>query len=137
MRRPRETATTMIVAGLIALPAPAMSAAGWPSCWRDDGCPSLYLNVFTSQGDATLSVDRSCAASWRHVWGQRDARQTIVQWLDADAARCAFPSIPTRTKSASFRQAVIVVNRPRRRSHPPANPVVMFCYGDHTAVWPR
>lgn len=89
MRRPRETATTMIVAGLIALPAPAMSAAGWPSCWRDDGCPSLYLNVFTSQGDATLSVDRSCAASWRHVWGQRDTRQTIVQWLDADAARAS------------------------------------------------
>lgn len=65
--------------------------AGWPRCnaGRDDDCPPVYLNVVTRQGDARVSVERSCRADWRHDWGRNDARRTIRQWLAEDAPRGA------------------------------------------------
>jgi hypothetical protein len=84
---------------LVVLAAPDREAAGiawrlaeagsWPACRagrNEDTCPVLYLNIATRGGDAGLSVDRSCLATWRHEWGRPDAHQTIRQWLDEDAA---------------------------------------------------
>ena len=88
MKRPLEMAGAMALACLITAQV-AAAEDGWPRCSRDDDCPGLYLNVVTRQGDARLTVDGSCAAAWRHVWRERDARQTIVQWLDAEAARAS------------------------------------------------
>ena len=48
-------------------------------------CEQSFLNVVTAQGDANLSVDRSCAGDWRHRWGSGDARQTIRQWVNERA----------------------------------------------------
>ncbi|WP_422022269.1 hypothetical protein [Pyruvatibacter mobilis] len=83
MRRPFEAAAILALVGLIAAPA---AAEGWPRCWRDDDCPGFFLNVTTSQGDAKVSVGRACEGQWRHVWGQSDARDTIRQWLEGEAA---------------------------------------------------
>lgn len=66
--------------------APALAQDGWPRCDRDE-CPQAYLNVETDRGDARLSVSSACIGEWRHVWGVNDARRTIRQWLNADAAK--------------------------------------------------
>jgi len=88
MKRPLKTAGAMVLALTFAVPAPAISNEGWPQCYqnRDDYCPGFYLNVVTRQGDAIVSVGRSCAGVWRHIWRAPDARGTISQWLDANAA---------------------------------------------------
>ncbi len=86
MKRPLEKAGAMALALLFAAPAPAMSNEGWPRCMRDDDCPGFHLNVVTRQGEAIVSVGRSCAGAWRHVWRVPDARGTILQWLDENAA---------------------------------------------------
>ena len=69
---------------------PSLSqAAPWPYCsggGREEGCDVQYLNVRTSQGDASLTIDRACRAPWSHSWKQADAHQTILQWLNAQAA---------------------------------------------------
>ena len=85
MQPPLKWAAGAALASLITAP-PASANEGWPYCWRDDDCPGFYLTVTTVRGDARLSVSRSCAGGWRHVWHKRDARETIRQWLDADAA---------------------------------------------------
>ena len=85
MKRPFEAAAIVAFIGLIAAPA-AFAAEGWPRCWRDDDCPGFFLNVTTSQGDAKVSVRRACEGQWRHVWGRSDARNTIRQWLEGEAA---------------------------------------------------
>ncbi len=86
MAGPMKLGATVAVlaAGLVLAPAPGHA---WPRCHdEEDGCIS-YLNVVTHQGDARLSVERSCRGGLRHQWGRADARQTIQQWLDAAAAR--------------------------------------------------
>lgn len=85
---PRLAAASVLLGALTAVQAVTAAYATWPRCRssRDDGCPQLYLNVVTSQGDAALSVERRCRAPWRHRWGRADARQTIRQWLDGRAA---------------------------------------------------
>lgn len=85
MKRPLEAAVIAAFIGLIAAPA-AFAAEGWPRCWRDDDCSGFFLNVTTSQGNAKVSVGRACEGQWRHVWGRSDARNTIQQWLEGDAA---------------------------------------------------
>lgn len=85
MKRPLEMAGAMALACLISTHV-AVAEESWPRCSRDDDCPDTYLNVVTRQGDARLSIGPSCAGAWRHVWGKRDAHQTIMQWLDAGAA---------------------------------------------------
>ena len=84
MRRPFEAAAILALIGLIA--APAAAAEGWPRCWRDDDCPGFFLNATTSQGDAKVPVGRACEGQWQHVWSQSDARNTIRQWLEGEAA---------------------------------------------------
>jgi hypothetical protein len=86
MKRPLETAGAMALAIMFAAPAAATSNEGWPPCQRDEGCPGFYLNVVTRQGDATVTVGRSCNGASRHVWHAPDARGTIRQWLDENAA---------------------------------------------------
>lgn len=85
---PGLAAAGLLLAVLTAMQDAAAADATWPRCRpsRDDGCPRLYLNVITSQGDAALTVERRCRGLWRHRWGRADARQTIRQWLDARAA---------------------------------------------------
>lgn len=85
MKRPLEAPVIAAFIGLIAAPA-AFAAEGWPRCWRDDDCSGFFLNVTTSQGNAKVSVGRACEGQWRHVWGRPDARNTIQQWLEGDAA---------------------------------------------------
>ena len=86
MKRPLEKVGAMALALIFAPPAAAMSSEGWPRCQRDEGCPGFYLNIVTRQGEAIVSVGRSCAGAWRHIWRAPDARGTISQWLDAKAA---------------------------------------------------
>jgi len=76
----------MALALLFAAPVAAMSNEGWPRCQRDEECHGFYLNIVTRQGDATVTVGRSCTGAWRHVWHAPDARGTIRQWLDENAA---------------------------------------------------
>ena len=85
---PGLAAAGLLLAVLTAMHDAAAADTAWPRCRpsRDDGCPRLYLNVVTSQGDAALTVERRCRGHWRHRWGRADARQTIRQWLDARAA---------------------------------------------------
>lgn len=85
MKRPFEMAGALALACLMTAQA-AVAEESWPRCSRDDDCPDIYLNVVTGQGDARLSIGPSCAGAWRHIWGERDARETIRQWLDASAA---------------------------------------------------
>ena len=85
MTRPLEAGAALALACLIAAPA-AVAQEGWPRCRHDDDCPSFYLNVVTRQGDATVSIAQLCGGAWRHVWRRRDARETIIQWLDGEAA---------------------------------------------------
>lgn len=87
MKRPRDLLALLALMGTGASPEAATLTEGWPGCRGEDGCSALYLNVTTRQGNATVSVDRACAASRRHTWRRRDARQVIVQWLDAAAGR--------------------------------------------------
>lgn len=87
-------------------PSPA-EAAPWPYCsggGREDPCDVQYLNVKTSQGDASLTIDRACRAPWRHSWRQADAHQTILQWLDAQAtAASAGVCIPLASQVTEIR----------------------------------
>jgi len=85
MKRQLELAGALALVCLVTAQA-AVAEEGWPRCSRDDNCPDTYLNVVTRQGDATISVGKTCAGQWRHVWGKPDAHQTIMQWLDANAA---------------------------------------------------
>jgi hypothetical protein len=67
---------------------PVDQPEGWPECQvrRDEStCPVLYLDAAIRGGDAVLSVDQACTATWRHEWGRADAHQTIRQWLDTEA----------------------------------------------------
>ncbi len=84
MKRPFEMAGALALACLISAQT-AVAEEGWPRCSREDNCPDTYLNVVTRQGDARLLIGPSCAGAWRHIWGKRDAHQTIMQWLDASA----------------------------------------------------
>ena len=86
MKRPLEAAAILALACLTAAPMASAADEGWPRCGRDDDCPGFYLNITTWQGDAKLSVGRSCLSGRRHVWGERDARETIQQWFDDNAA---------------------------------------------------
>lgn len=81
----RLEAAVLSALALLAVGPAAAAKEGWPRCGRDDECPGFYLSVVTLQGDARLSVGRTCSGDWRHVWGRRDARETIQQWLH-DAA---------------------------------------------------
>ncbi len=85
MKRRPDMAGALAFACLVTAQA-AIAGEGWPRCSRGDECPDAYLNVVTRQGDARLSIGPSCTGAWRHVWGERDARQTIRQWLNGDAA---------------------------------------------------
>lgn len=86
MKRPLKAIAVLALAAVLSTPAGAQPNSGWPQCFRDDDCPELYLNVTTRQGDAAFSVGKTCTGQWRHVWGKRDAHQTIMQWLHASAA---------------------------------------------------
>lgn len=56
-----------------------------PSGCGRDGCAERYFNAVTDHGNVELSIDSRCLTAWRHVWGERDARRTIRQWLDKEA----------------------------------------------------
>ena len=86
MKRPAERLGAMALAVLLSMPAAAMADDGWGGCWWGGDCDRRYLNITTRQGNATLSIGYSCLGAWRHVWGRPDARGTISQWLNADAA---------------------------------------------------
>lgn len=85
MKRSLEVTGAVALACLM-IAQSAVAGEGWQRCSRGDECPDTYLNVVTRQGDATISVGKTCAGQWRHVWRKRDAHQTIMQWLDAGAA---------------------------------------------------
>ena len=75
---------TMALAASLAMP---FQAQGWGVCGgEDDTCSRVYLNVATREGEAHLSVDQACGSGWRHAWSRADARRTIRQWLDGQAA---------------------------------------------------
>jgi len=79
-------ATALIATPLSSAHAIDFNNQDWPRCWRDDECSDFYLNVMTRQGNAVVSVGSTCTGDWRHIWGMSDARGTIRQWLDKNAA---------------------------------------------------
>ena len=81
MRRPRDAAGACVLACLLTIP-PALAFDGWPYCSDADICVPKYLNVVTRQGNARLSINRSCLGGWEHVWGAADARRTLQQWAN-------------------------------------------------------
>jgi len=86
MKRPLETAGTAALVLFLSLPDAAMADDGWGGCWWGDECSRQYLNITIRQGNATLSRGYTCLGAWRHVWGMADARGTIRQWLNDNAA---------------------------------------------------
>lgn len=82
---------TSVVAAVLAALITSPAAADWAGCPSGDlgACRPVFLNVITRQGDARLSVDNHCRGGGRHVWGRNDARLSVQQWLDDDAARGA------------------------------------------------
>ena len=83
-RLPEIAAALAFAAAVTALPVPA--AADWSHCWHEDHCQAHHLNVVLAQGNATVTVTRSCTSSRRHLWRRHDASGRITQWLDAAAA---------------------------------------------------
>ncbi|WP_298307393.1 hypothetical protein [uncultured Erythrobacter sp.] len=66
----------------------ALAEDGWPACRMtgEHNCPPQWLNIRLQQGDARITVTRSCRSDWTHRMGRNDARRTIRQWFEGDIA---------------------------------------------------
>lgn len=81
-----------LIVALAVYVSTTLASAEWPHCFsggEHDRCPDYYLNAVTDHGNVELTVGTQCLTAWRHEWERRDARRTIVQWLDSVADRAS------------------------------------------------